>query len=57
MVLRREDGPARPQDTSGGASKSGRMAAMSSPPTPLRFCFDLISHNAYLAWTQIHALA
>jgi len=36
------------------------MRAMTSPspaPTPIRFCFDLISHNAYLAWTQIHALA
>ena len=24
---------------------------------PLRFYFDYISHNAYLAWTQIHPLA
>ena len=24
---------------------------------PLRFYFDYISHNAYIAWTQIHALA
>lgn len=26
-------------------------------PEALRFYFDFISHNAYLAWTQIHALA
>jgi 2-hydroxychromene-2-carboxylate isomerase len=26
-------------------------------PDPLRFYFDYISHNAYIAWTQIHALA
>jgi 2-hydroxychromene-2-carboxylate isomerase len=26
-------------------------------PDPLRFYFDYISHNAYLAWTGIHALA
>jgi 2-hydroxychromene-2-carboxylate isomerase len=26
-------------------------------PTPIRFCFDYISPYAYLAWTQIHALA
>ncbi len=25
--------------------------------TPIRFYFDYISHNAYLAWTQIHKLA
>lgn len=25
--------------------------------TPLRFYFDFISHNAYVAWTQIHPLA
>jgi len=24
---------------------------------PLRFYFDYISHNAYIAWTQVHALA
>ena len=24
---------------------------------PVRFYFDYLSHNAYLAWTQIHALA
>lgn len=24
---------------------------------PIRFYFDFISHNAYLAWTQIHRLA
>jgi 2-hydroxychromene-2-carboxylate isomerase len=27
------------------------------PPAPLRFCFDYVSPYAYLAWTQIHALA
>jgi 2-hydroxychromene-2-carboxylate isomerase len=26
-------------------------------PEPLLFYFDFISHNAFLAWTQIHALA
>jgi len=26
-------------------------------PPPLRFYFDYISHNAYIAWTQIHPLA
>jgi 2-hydroxychromene-2-carboxylate isomerase len=26
-------------------------------PSPLDFYFDYISHNAYLAWTQVHALA
>ncbi len=30
---------------------------MSSPKRAIRFYFDFISHNAYLAWTQIHALA
>ena len=25
--------------------------------TSLRFYFDYISHNAYIAWTQVHALA
>ena len=25
--------------------------------TPIRFYFDYISHNAYLAWTQMHRLA
>ncbi len=25
--------------------------------TPLRFYFDYISHNAYIAWTQVYALA
>lgn len=25
--------------------------------SPLRFYFDFISHNAYIAWTQIHPLA
>ena len=27
------------------------------PPTPLRFSFDDVSPNAYLAWTQLPALA
>jgi 2-hydroxychromene-2-carboxylate isomerase len=27
------------------------------PRGPLRFCFDFVSPYAYLAWTQIHALA
>jgi 2-hydroxychromene-2-carboxylate isomerase len=27
------------------------------PLAPLRFCFDYVSPYAYLAWTQIHALA
>ena len=27
------------------------------PDKPIRFYFDYISHNAYLAWTQIHKLA
>jgi len=26
-------------------------------PEPIRFYFDFISHNAYIAWTQIHELA
>src|SRR5262245_48588932 len=26
-------------------------------PGPLRFYLDYISHNAYIAWTQIHPLA
>jgi 2-hydroxychromene-2-carboxylate isomerase len=32
---------------------------MSVPPpsVPIRFCFDYVSPYAYLAWTQIHALA
>jgi 2-hydroxychromene-2-carboxylate isomerase len=30
---------------------------MSAARAPLRFHFDYLSHNAYLAWTQIHALA
>jgi len=33
---------------------------MSAPPSsaaPIRFCFDYVSPYAYLAWTQIHALA
>jgi 2-hydroxychromene-2-carboxylate isomerase len=25
--------------------------------TALRFYFDYISHNAYIAWTQVHDLA
>jgi 2-hydroxychromene-2-carboxylate isomerase len=32
-----------------------RARAMSGDP--LHFYFDYISHNAYIAWTQIHALA
>jgi 2-hydroxychromene-2-carboxylate isomerase len=40
-------------DTPARSSAPGRSDA----PAPLRFCFDLLSHNAYLAWTQIHALA
>lgn len=27
------------------------------PPSPLRFYFDYVSPNAYLAWTQLPALA
>lgn len=30
---------------------------MSETKQPVRFYFDFISHNAYLAWTQIHKLA
>jgi 2-hydroxychromene-2-carboxylate isomerase len=33
---------------------------MNDPPpslAPIRFCFDYVSPYAYLAWTQIHALA
>jgi 2-hydroxychromene-2-carboxylate isomerase len=30
---------------------------MPASPAPLRFCFDFVSPYAYLAWTQIHALA
>lgn len=30
---------------------------MSPEPGPLRFYFDYLSSNAYLAWTQIHDLA
>ena len=26
-------------------------------PSTLRFYFDYISHNAYIAWTQVYALA
>lgn len=30
---------------------------MSESEQPIRFYFDYISHNAYLAWSQIHKLA
>jgi len=30
---------------------------MTTGGAPLRFCFDFVSPYAYLAWTQIHALA
>jgi 2-hydroxychromene-2-carboxylate isomerase len=32
------------------------MAAMTNSD-PISFYFDFISHNAFIAWTQIHALA